>query len=181
MRERRKLDNTYLPFGTLDLHRNYFPTVSQVASGGYFWVFFDTWRHYGNLGVQRQLWGFAIDISRDGYTTDPSHPPFYLPGQEFGTANNHRAFVALDACKQSGETCMSPISCCEGTTCLFDEATATQHGLAVGTCGAPPPPPADCSQCAICAKQDERCTSTTDCCDKDNACINGFCAFVELL
>lgn len=37
-------------------------------------------------------------IHPDGtYTADPSHPAFYLPGQEFG-AGNHRAFAALDFC-----------------------------------------------------------------------------------
>jgi hypothetical protein len=33
-----------------------------VAAGGYFWLFFDAMRHYGSLGLQRQLWGVAIDI-----------------------------------------------------------------------------------------------------------------------
>ena len=49
-------DTTYLPFGASEeLHHNYDPTVSPVAAGGYFWVFFDSYRHYGNQGLQRQL------------------------------------------------------------------------------------------------------------------------------
>jgi len=76
--------------------------VSPVAAGGYFWVFFDSLRHYGNLGLQRQLWGAAVEISATGdYTVDRSAPAFYLPGQELGTGN-HRAFAALDPCKMDG-------------------------------------------------------------------------------
>src|SRR5690606_33315843 len=35
-------ENTYLPFGAEELHQNYYPTVSPVAAGGYFWIFFDS-------------------------------------------------------------------------------------------------------------------------------------------
>ena len=94
---------TYLPFGDEELHHHYYPTVAPVAAGGYFWVFFDSLRHYGNLGMQRQIWGSAIEVSADGsYAADASHPAFYLTGQEFGTGN-HRAFAALDPCKKDGE------------------------------------------------------------------------------
>jgi hypothetical protein len=114
-------DKTYLPFGAEELHRNYFPTVSPVAAGGYFWVLFDAVRHYGNLGSQRQLWGAAITISPNGsYTSDPSHPAFYLPGQEFGTGN-HRAFAALDPCRMDGDDCTSGIDCCGGFCYVPDD------------------------------------------------------------
>jgi hypothetical protein len=44
-------DKTYLPFGAAEeLHHHYYPTVAPVPAGGYFWVFFDSWRHYGNQG-----------------------------------------------------------------------------------------------------------------------------------
>jgi len=105
---------TYLPFGTDDLHGNYLPTVSPVASGGYYWVFFDTIRNFGNLGRHRQLWGTAIDIRPDGnYTTDPSHPAFYLSGQDL-SADNHRTFAAVDLCKPDGAPCSSGVDCCAG-------------------------------------------------------------------
>jgi hypothetical protein len=166
---------TYLPFGADDLHHSYFPTVSPVAAGGYFWIFFDAVRHYGNLGVQRQLWGAAIDISPDGrYELDPSHPAFYLPGQEFGTGN-HRAFAALDPCKKDGGTCSSGIDCCGGA-CYFPANGPTELVDPIGTC-APSTTP--------CAKRDERCTSNADCCppergEPQNACIAGYCAFISL-
>jgi hypothetical protein len=86
---------TYLPGGAVDLHQNYYPTVSPIATGGYAWVFFDSIRSYGNQGVRRALWGTAVSISPDGvYASDPSHPAFYLPGQ--GTTGNFRALAVLD-------------------------------------------------------------------------------------
>jgi hypothetical protein len=164
---------TILPFPD-DLHQNYFPTVAPIAAGGYFWVFFDSIRHYGNLGIQRQLWGAAIDIHPDGsYTTDPSHPAFYLPGQEFG-AGNHRAFAALDPCKKDGDTCTSGIDCCGGA-CVFP-SMPQEFGEPVGTCS---------PQMNTCAKRDEKCRTDADCClpepgQQPNSCIAGFCAFIPL-
>jgi hypothetical protein len=163
-----------LPFPD-DLNGNYFPTVSPIAAGGYFWVFFDSIRHYGNLGLQRQLWGAALDIRADGsYALDPSHPAFYLPGQEFG-AGNHRAFAALDPCKKDGDTCTSGIDCCGGT-CYFDQ-TPAELVEPVGSCSPP--------KMNACAKRDERCHTDADCCPPDgkepaNSCIAGFCAYVPL-
>ncbi|HKP59317.1 MAG TPA: hypothetical protein VJV78_21485 [Polyangiales bacterium] len=166
-------NKSYLPFPE-DVNQSYFPTVAPIAAGGYFWVFFDAIRNYGNLGMQRQLWGFAIDIQANGsYTTDLSHPAFYLPGQEFG-AGNHRAFAALDPCKRDGDSCTSGIDCCGGTCTILSAAELVDP---VGTCS---PPPMD-----SCAKRDERCTKDADCCppasnEPPNACIAGFCAFVPL-
>jgi hypothetical protein len=152
--------STYLPFPAAEeTHHNYYPTVSPVAAGGYFWVFFDSYRHYGNLGVQRQLWGSAIDVSADGtYTTDPSHPAFYLTGQELGTGN-HRAFTALDPCRKDGDSCTTGIDCCNGF-------------CTNGKCGPPPPPPDGGPRCA---GTDESCTSGVPCCDVRDKCIAGHC------
>jgi len=166
-------DTTYLPYGAEELHHSYFPTVMPVGAGGYFWVFFDAMRHYGNLGTQRQLWGAAIDIRADGnYTSDLSHPAFYLPGQEFGTGN-HRAFATLDPCKPNGGSCTSGIDCCGGVCML---PISTELVEPVGTCA---------PQQNACAKRDERCTTSADCCpptgsEPPNSCIAGFCTFVSL-
>jgi hypothetical protein len=164
---------TYLPFGAEELHHNYFPTVSPVAAGGYFWVFFDSVRHYGVLGAGRQLWGAAIDISPDGtYKTDLSHPAFYLPGQELGTGN-HRAFAALDPCRKDGDKCTSGIDCCGGF-CYFEGPEEFDR---IGSCT---------PKKMMCAKRDERCTSDADCCppapgEQPNTCIAGFCAYIPPL
>jgi hypothetical protein len=145
---------SYLPFATDELDMNYYPTVSPVAAGGYFWVFFDSERHYGNRGLFRQLWGTAVSVSQDGtYTTDPSHPAFFLTGQEEGTGN-HRAFTALDPCKAEGETCTTGIDCCGGF-------------CTDGICGKPAVP--------RCSNTDETCKTQADCCNKDDSCIAGFC------
>jgi hypothetical protein len=165
-------NTTYLPFGEADLHHAYYPTVSPVGAGGYFWVFFDSVRNYGVLGVQRQLWGAAIDISADGsYTYDPSHPPFYLSGQEYGTGN-HRAFAALDPCHKDGDACTSGIDCCGGY-CYVDQAQELAEPT--GTCS---------PKMMECAKRDERCVSDHDCCAPEsgglpNSCIAGYCTFVR--
>jgi hypothetical protein len=160
-------NKTYLPFGAdEEAHHNYYPTSSPVAAGGYFWVFFDSFRHYGNLGLQRQLYGTAIDISADGtYPADPSHPAFYLTGQESGTAN-HRAFTALDPCRKDGDTCTTGIDCCGGF-------------CTNGICGVPPPPPppppGDPPPPPRCAQTDESCSGGTACCDMVDRCLSGFC------
>ena len=79
---------TYLPGGTADLHQSYYPTVSAIPSGGYAWAFFDSARSYGNQGSHRAVWGTAITIAANGsYLADPSHPAFYLPGQDANTPN----------------------------------------------------------------------------------------------
>ena len=125
--------------------------------------------------MQRQLWGAAIDIHADGtYTSDPSHPAFYLPGQEFGTGN-HRAFAALDPCKKDGDKCSSGIDCCGGF-CYFDKEP-DEFGEAIGSCT---------PKMNTCAMRDERCTADADCCPPDpgmpaNMCIAGFCAFIPPL
>jgi hypothetical protein len=81
-------ERTYLPGGAADLHMSYYPAVSPAASGGYAWVLFDSARTYGNQGVHRAIWGTALSLSPDGsYRTDPSHPAFYLPGQNPNTPN----------------------------------------------------------------------------------------------
>jgi hypothetical protein len=164
----------YLPFGADDLHKHYYPTVSPVAAGGYFWLFFDSIRNYGNLGLQRQLWGTAIEIRSDGdYSVDRSAPAFYLPGQEFGTGN-HRAFAALDPCKKDGDTCTSAVDCCGGT-CNFPPPM--ENIEPVGSCSPP--------MMNMCAKQDEKCTTDRDCClplpgEPPLSCIAGRCAMVTL-
>ncbi|HVZ30837.1 MAG TPA: hypothetical protein VG963_00340 [Polyangiaceae bacterium] len=79
-------ERTYLPFAAEDLHQNYDPNILPTRAGAHDWLFFDSVRHYGNRGVVRGLWCAALD-TRPTKGTDPSHPPFYLPGQEDGAAS----------------------------------------------------------------------------------------------
>jgi len=172
--EEAAANTTYLPFGAEDLHHTYYPTVSPVGAGGFFWVFFDSVRHYGGTGLQRQLWGSALSISADGtYTTDPSHPPFYLSGQEFGTGN-HRAFAALDPCRKDGDKCSSGVDCCGGF-CYFEGQAELAEP--VGTCS-------PTKKMMMCSRPDERCSVFSDCCTADPSepqlmCIAGFCTEVR--
>jgi hypothetical protein len=151
-------NTTYLPFGASEeLHHNYDPTVSAVAAGGYFWLFFDSYRHYGNQGLKRQLWGAAIDVSGTGaYLTDPSHPAFFVTGQELGTGN-HRAFATLDPCQSDGASCTAGVECCGGF-------------CTNGACGKPSP---------RCSNLEENCGSGQACCDPAVMCIGGFCSTIN--
>lgn len=185
----------YLPYGEgEDAHLNYEPTLLPVPIGGYYWVIFTSRRSYGNTicnpasnavgcevaggdkkfgwaenqnehpSPRKKLWIAAIDVGWNG-TGDPSHPAFYLPGQEL-EAGNMRAFAALEPCKQDGASCDSAAECCNG----FCRQNGTDDA------GAPllqcVPPSTGCSQ------EDEKCATTADCCDAPSGytCINGRCA-----
>jgi hypothetical protein len=87
-------ERSYLPFGQQDLHQNYYPSVLPTRAGAHDWVFFDSIRSYGTRGVVRGLWCAALDV--DGASDDPSHPPFFVPGQEEGAANLRPIAVRSD-------------------------------------------------------------------------------------
>jgi hypothetical protein len=93
-----------------------------------------------------------------------------LSGQEFGTGN-HRAFAALDPCRKDGDECTSGIDCCGGYCTITQAAELVEP---VGTCS---------PMKIMCAKRDERCTTTADCCppignEEPLVCIAGFCTVV---
>ncbi len=151
---------TYLPGGAQDENLDFYPSLSPVASGGYFWVYFTSRRSYGNLynsgpgGVaSKAIWAAAIDIAAPA-GHDPSHPAFYLPGQELGSGN-FRGTSSLSACKGNGTSCANGFDCCAGA-------------CTAGACAAP----------ASCSKENDRCTNASDCCDAADRCIGGYCASV---
>lgn len=179
----------YLPYGEAEEGRvNYEPTVLPVAVGGYYWVVFTSRRAYGNMlapggtvaegdnkwgryengaeypSPRKKLWVAAIDVSWRG-ELDPSHPAFYLAGQEL-EAGNMRAFAALEPCKADGEGCESAAECCNGFCRTTGETS--DAGAPVTKCV---PPPTGCSEA------DEACTTAADCCDvaAGYLCINGRC------
>jgi len=162
----------YLPFGADDENRNFEPNVLPIAAGGYFWVVFTSRRQYGNTinsaetgtygqDIRKKLWVAAIDINPTP-GTDPSHVPFYLPGQE-DSAGNMRGFWVLDPCEQNGNSCDSGDECCTG----FCRQVTLADGGTEDVCV---PPPGGCSH------EFEKCTSSGDCCGTTYSCINGFCA-----
>ncbi|HEX3594550.1 MAG TPA: hypothetical protein VHU80_05595, partial [Polyangiaceae bacterium] len=62
-------ESTYLPRPGRDEHFEFFPTISPIQAGGYFWLFFTSRRTYGNTittivddAVTKKIWVSAIDI-----------------------------------------------------------------------------------------------------------------------
>lgn len=179
----------YLPAGAAqEAHLNYEPSVLPVPVGGFYWVLFTSRRTYGNTiapggsvprgddiwGIpqppdsetpspRKKIWVAAIDIAHQG-AIDPSHPAFYLPGQEL-EAGNMRAFAALEPCKKKGKGCESAAECCDG---FCRETSRDADGVPVLSC-TPPPDNA-------CSNVDEACTKPSDCCSSKSLCINKRCA-----
>lgn len=158
-----------------DAELSYQPTVNPVPSGGYYWVVFTSRRMYGNLltdkpwgpsgdggGPQKKLWVAAIDINNPTAAADPSHPAFYLPGQELSSGNT-RGFWVVDPCKPNGTSCETGDECCNGFCRKNNEA----GGL---VCGDKPPG-------TTCVQELEKCSVDADCCDPRQKCIAGRCAF----
>jgi hypothetical protein len=157
-----------------DTDRSYEPTFAPVASGGYFWLVFHSRRTYGNELVDvpyvngsegsgtKQLWVAAIDVVTGAATAaDPSHPPFWLPGQD-PTTRNMRGYWALDPCKADGASCSSGTDCCNGFCDTTNDA-----GAAV--CG---------STSSGCSQVGDRCNVSSDCCNSTAGvtCINHSCS-----
>jgi hypothetical protein len=179
----------YLPAGASEeAHLNYEPSVLPVPVGGYYWVLFTSRRTYGNTiapggsvargddiwGVpqppddetpspRKKIWIAALDIEHAG-AADPSHPAFYLPGQEL-ESGNMRAFAALEPCKKKGKSCESAAECCDG---FCRETSRNDAGEPVLSC-TPPPDNA-------CSNIDEACKKASDCCSSKALCINQRCA-----
>ena len=132
---------------TNDAVLSFEPSVGTRTAGGYAWVVFTSRRLYGNVGTlaaydsdprgtnlsktpsPRKLWVAAIDPSAPP-GTDPSHPAFYLPGQEL-LATNGRAQMIVNACAATSAACTQDDDCCSGI-CL-----AGQAGLSGLTCATP--------------------------------------------
>jgi hypothetical protein len=142
--------------GDRDRHYNYEPTFAPVNAGGYAWVVYTSRRTYGNrlTGGKdnvKQLWVTAIDQFPEA-GKDPSHPPFWVPGQDLGTLNM-RGFWALDPCIQQGDMCTDSGQCCDGEPC--------ENGL----CGGP----------KECVEEGGLCRTKEDCCDPSAECLGGEC------
>lgn len=159
-----------------DTAYNYEPTVNPVATGGYYWVVFTTRRAYGNVAqgdpyesnsyspinhpITKKLWIAAID-ENVASGKDPSHPAFYLPGQELN-AGNMRGFFVVAPCRADGSSCITGDQCCHG----FCRQPAGGGALA-------------CTSIVTgCSNEYEKCTQTAECCGaaQGYSCINGLCA-----
>lgn len=178
--------NSILPGGTAeDNNRDYEATILPIPVGGYYWALFTSRRTYGHTlapggsvantdnefaenNPRKKLWVAAIDLDYAAKITagiDPSHPSFYLPGQEL-SAGNMRAYAALEPCRDLGATCESGADCCDGFCRPVD---VDEDGNPILACVEPPPG---------CSNVDEACDTDADCCGvADGAtCINNRCA-----
>jgi hypothetical protein len=155
---------------------NYEPTVNPIASGGYYWVVFTTRRAYGNVAqgdpyetntyspidhpVTKKLWVAAID-ENPAPGQDPSHPAFYLPGQEL-VAGDMKGYWVVEPCRPDGSACTTGAQCCDG----FCREPPDGGGLV-------------CMPTAVgCSNVYEKCTQAADCCGAPQGytCTDGRCA-----
>ncbi len=141
------------------------PTFNPVERGGYFWVVFTSSRDWGNRitgtpnNGKKRLWVAAIDKSWSG-AGDPSHPAFFLQGQEEGTTNM-RGFWSLAQCTPTpapgagGGACQAGFECCSG---FCDQGTCVDKGT------------------LACQGAGGSCTTDGDCCNSSVvSCVHGTC------
>jgi hypothetical protein len=146
---------------------SYEPTFLPVSIGGYFWLIIGSERKYGNTltdvnpnSRRKQLWVTAIDANiQPG--VDPSHPAFWLPGQELNNSNMRGEFT-LAPCKQLGEGCEAGFDCCAGFCYESEEGQPP-------TCNDMPD---------TCSHLGDACDTDADCCEGEGTCIGGFCAIM---
>jgi hypothetical protein len=124
-----RLANADDPPDVIDRELSVEPTFNPIVRGGYSWVVFTSMRDWGNKltgtanNGKRRLWVAAIDGTPGA--TDPSHPGFYLEGQE--DTPNMRGFWTLASCTAtppagsgnpdggvSGGSCQAGFECCSG-------------------------------------------------------------------
>jgi hypothetical protein len=148
--------NTGTALNVSDYQLNYLPAVNPTQAGGYNWVVFTSRRMYGNIAYDnpwdaesdqscwsgtpptKKLWVAALN-STFVPGTDPSHPAFYLPGQELAAGNANGSWVN-SPCAAVGSSCAISDDCCGGgvgppaptTTCKITTAPTTKTCQAIG-------------------------------------------------
>lgn len=166
--------NTGNATNVVDYRLNYLPAVNPTEAGGYVWVVFTSRRMYGNIATNdpwdaepnypscysgqpptKKLWVAAINRN---WTpgTDPSHPAFYLPGQEL-SAGNSDGYWVNSPCVGIDGACSSNDDCCGGTG---PSATVACKVTSTATV----PPAQHCKALTSCSLAGEACSVTADCC-----------------
>jgi hypothetical protein len=166
-----------------NLHLNYAPTVNPIAAGGYIWVVFTSPRNYGNRMVapipdqpapldttysnHKQLWVAAVDQKIGA--VDPSHPGFWMPGQDQATANMF-GYWTLAPCKAALGDGGTPATCATGFECCSGFCRNEGQGLVCVN------NPGGCSQIG------EACKASSDCCGAGPSvgCIASVCQTIAL-
>ncbi len=144
------------------------PTFNPDVRGGYSWVVFTSMRTWGNqpfpaglgagpVNAKRRLWVAAVDTTLG--VIDPSHPAFFLEGQE--DTPNMRGFWANATCTQTAPAGAPPNSCTAGYECC--------SGFCINKVCVDP-------STVACAGIGDSCTVAADCCNPDAvACVAGKC------
>lgn len=143
------------------------PTFCPVNRGGYNWVVFTSMRDWGNaltgpvINGKRRLWVAAVDEKLG--KVDPSHPAFYIEGQNDETPNM-RGFWALAKCIETpkpgkkGPSCSANFECCSGF-CID------------GQCGD--------KTSLSCVGVGDDCDTDSDCCNSGSTeCRDGRCSVI---
>lgn len=200
---------TYIPTGannhtaTIEPVLNYEPTIAPQQIGGYFWVAFTSRRLYGNVATvnpwwsdprwapiggqfgptTKKIWVTALDanaVTEAGAGTDPSHPPFYLPGQEI-LAGNAKAYWSIPACIQASSTTSSATLCGSNLDCCGGNASPVTSVCALDTPLTNPPVrhclPVSTSTC-IADNSATACNIDAQCCNNvslGSICVNNTC------
>jgi hypothetical protein len=152
-----------------DRNRTYEPTFNPIERGGYFWVVVTSARDWGNKltgaanNGKKRLWVGGIDKAPGA--GDPSHPAFFLEGQE-ETTTNMRGFWALASCtptssfgpgaaNDAAPACGAGFECCSG---FCDQGKCVDTGS------------------LSCAGIGDVCTADADCCNAPSVqCVEGTC------
>ena len=151
-----RLDRGVGKYGPVDAFWPVFsPFATQEPDGRtLYWLAFYSRQDYGNelAGTRgtgrRQLWVMAIDPALAAEGLDPSHPPYWLPGQDT-SAEDIAALWAPTACRGRGESCSASSECCSGECAAGDPARPDEL-----TCQAP----------LECRQSGESCETADDCC-----------------
>jgi len=152
-----------------DHHAHREPTFCPVNRGGYNWVVFTSMRDWGNaitgpvINGKRRLWVAAVDEKLG--KVDPSHPAFYIEGQNDETPNM-RGFWALAKCIETpkpgekGPSCSANFECCSGF--CVDNQCVDKTSLS-------------------CAGVGDKCSSASDCCNSGvTDCVDGECNVIVI-
>ncbi len=163
----------YTALDVSDTRLNYLPRVSPKDAGGVYWVVFSSRRMYGNVAWDnpwasqgagcrstevptQKLWVAAIDKNWNG-TSDPSHPAFYLPGQEL-LAGNNKGYWVDSPCAPSGEACDTTADCCQAPSaqvCRLDTSSSAKR----------------CEAASACVGVGGACTTNEECCGNGSQCF----------
>ncbi len=158
-----------------DTQLNYMPRVAPKEAGGVNWVVFSSRRMYGNVAWDnpwasqggscrsaevptQKLWVAAIDDNWNG-TGDPSHPAFYLPGQEL-LAGNNKGYWVDSPCATAGATCDATADCCQAPAAQVCRVVPNSSPVA-----------RRCEAASSCVGSGSACMTDSECCGNGARCL----------